>query len=89
MPVSWGLRLRPNSQCLCVSLNHVWEVALTGSEGSQFPLMGYRTGEFLSHMQEKGRREMESMIRIPLLWRSVCVLCAPPEAMRSSAIRRL
>lgn len=29
------------------------------------------------------------MIRIPLLWRSVCVLFAPPKATRSSAVRRL
>lgn len=72
-----------------MSLNCVWEVALTGPEGSLCPLLGYGTGEFLCHTQERGRREMEIMIRVLLLWKSVCVLSTPPKAARSSAVRKL
>lgn len=89
MPVSWGLRPCTDSLGLCVLLNCAWEVALAGPEGSLCPLLGYGTGEFLCHTQERGRREMETMIRVVLLWGSVCVLSTPAKAARSSAVRRL
>lgn len=39
-------------------------------------------------MQERGRRETETIIRIPLLQRSMFVLSTPPKATESSAARR-
>lgn len=89
MPVSWGLRPCTDSLGLCVSLNCASEVALTGPEGPLCPLLDYGTGEFLCHTQERGRREMETMIRLVLLWKCVCVLSTPPKAVRSSAVIRL